>query len=683
MFWIGFVGGALALLFALIQLGRLRPLSLGGPPAQGLAQALSKGTNAYLKRQLSLSGAVFLAVFGLLLGLSFLGLLDRMAAFAFLSGGGCGLLAGVVGAKVTATAGPRAAEEAAGRLDRGMNAALRASCILSFTAVGLGLCHVTAWIFILRYGFDYSPADIAWTMPFFGLGAALASLLLRMGGVFFRASHMAAEIVDRDMGLPPDSPRNPAAIAQRVGYGVGSAAGMVSGLHSSMELALLGAFSLGCAAFSADNMVWNAMLFPLAIVVAGTLCSLIGFFTVPPKERGDRYSLPWSLRIGELVASALTAALCFPIAYFLLGSWQLCWSVIAGLAAGYAVKLLGEYFTADTYKPARSLAETAETGTVSALTGALTLGLTSALLPALGLLAALAIAFLTAGGSADFSRGIYGVALAAVGMLSVSGISLAAALTGPVGDNAATALSLIDDDEIPRRRADNLAAIGAAAANGWQCRSAVSTTLAALTALLCLGNVYQLAFHLELGALEPTLFLGAFLGVLLLLGFSGLLLFALRRSSMAGVLLVRRWLQDSDGLLEGTEEPDYAAFLSRCAGRSGLCSLPAFLILLLFPAAVTVVLGPRGMMGALGCILVLSLALELFFTLSGGVLSGARRYVDSGKRGGRGSDCHRAALQGERILAPLSQALGPALAALVRLTACLSLVCYALARLGL
>lgn len=676
LFWIGFVGGGLALLFAFIQLGRLLPLPTGVGASQDLAVALGKGTNAYLKWQLILSLGALVLVFGLSEGLVYLSYLNWTAPLALLSGGGCGLLVGVAGAKLSAAAGLRCADAAAERLDRGVDAALCAGSAVSFFAVGLGLVHLTGWTYLLKYQMGLGPEETARTLLLFGVGSALVSLLFRMGKVFARGSGMAAEAVDREMGLLPDDSKNPAAIADQVGHGVGSAAGMASGLYSTYENALLAALFLGMTSFIGQDMAWNAMLLPLAIAAAGVLTSLIGFLTIRPQERGDRYSLPWCLRSAALVPTLLTAVAALPIIYFLAGNWELYLPIFVGLGAGFLAPLAGEYFTSDTYRPARSLADSAEAGGAAAVTASLARGLFSAALPVLLTAGALLLSFWSAGGMADFDRGIYGAALAGVGMLSVSGVSLASALCGPAGDCAAHAASLTDADEAPRRRADNLAAIGVCAANGGKSLAAVSTALTGFFLLRCLAGI------LDAQPTSPSahiLFsLGILLGTAVVLLFSGLLLWAVRSAAKAALRQARLQFQDNEELMEGDEAPDYAACMSKCAVRSLLGFLPSALLALLAPIAAGVLLGVHGLMGFLGSLLVLSVTLALLLSLTGGVLGGARRYVESGRKGGRGSPCHRSLLTAERTAALLSHGVGPALLSLTRLAITLSLLCAAL-----
>ena len=673
LFWIGFVGGGLSLLFAFLQLGRLLPLPVVGEPAQGLAAALSKGTNAYLKWQLLLSAGGLMLVAGLLAALAYCGLWSWLAPLALLSGGLCGLLVGAAGAKLTSTAGPRAAQAAGERLDRGVDAALTAGTVVSFLTVGLGLLHLTGWFFLLKYCMGYDAETIARTLLLFGLGSALVSLLFRMGSIFARGAGIAVETVDREMGLPPDDPKNPVAITDQVGHGVGAAADMGAGLFCTYEGVLFAALFWGQRVFSPADMGWNAMLLPLAVAAAGVFASLVGFLTVRPKERGDRYSLPWCLRFAALVPAVLTAVAVLPLTYFLMGNWTLCLPIFSGLAAGILIPLAGEYFTSDTYRPARSLAEAADSGTVTALTGGFGIGLCSSALPVLLTAAALAVAFWTAGGTSDFARGVYGIALAGVGMEAVSGMALASAVSGSVGDCAAHAAALTDAEEASRRRADNLAAIGASAANGGRCLSAMST---GVMGLVFLSHLAQSGA--EQAPIAAPLLSGYFLGTIAVLLFLGLLLLAVRGTAKAVVLQARRQFQDNEELIDGSEAPDYAACESRCATRSLLGAILPILLALAVPAAAGFLLGPWGLAGLSGVLLTLSVPLSLFFSLSGGALSGARRYVESGRRGGRGSDCHRSLLTAERSLASLSLAAGPALLALARLTLVLASLCAAL-----
>lgn len=666
-FWIGFAGGGLSLLLALIQLLRLLPLSKGEAPARGLADALGRGTNVYLKWQLLLSVGFLLLTLLLFIPLYYGYALEPLTIGAFLSGSLCSLLVGIAGAKVTAAAGPRAADAAGRRLDKGVNAALRAGSAVSFLAVGLALLHVTGWFFLLRYQFSYGPDELALSLLPLCAGSGLMTLLFHMGSLFSGSAGLAQQLVDREQGLSPDSPQNPAAIALRVGHGVGAAARTAAGLHWGLECALLAAFALGAAAFTPGDMGWNAMLFPLAIVSAGVLCSLLGSLAIPARERGDRYSLPWTLRLSQLLSAVLLAVVSFPLSYLLTGAWDLCWTVTIGLLAGLLTCLLGEYFTADTYKPARSLADAAELGAAPAVAGGLGSGFAAGVLPGVLAAGAFAAAFCLLGGVDNLSKGLYGAALAALGMAAPSGVSLAAALCGPVGDNAAHTLSLIDDGEAPRRRADALAALGASALNGGKCLDASLTALAGFSLLACLAAL------LSQDGVRPLLLCGALLGGLSALLFLGLLLRSLRRTSLATAAQAGQQFRDADEPVE----PDYYTCLTRCATRSLLGSLLPFLLALLTPLGTGLLLGPQGLLGFLAALLLLALLLGPAFSLSGGVLGGARRYVESGKRGGRGSPCHRSTVQAEEMLAPLRDVAGPALVVFCKAALSLSLIFYA------
>lgn len=671
LFWIGFVGGCACLLFALFQWRRVLSLPDGNSSTQGFSDALRKGIRIYLKRQLLLSGAVLALVVVFLALLVYAGLLPWTSPPALLSGGLCGLLVGCCDAALTAVGGPRSAQAAGDRLDRGVAAAFRTGAVTGFLSVGLALVHLTGWVYILRPCLEEEPGAIAHALLFFGLGSSLVALLFRMGSVFARSAGMSAEIVDREMGLSPDSPQNPVAVADRMGYGA-LAAGSGAEHYCTYENALLAALFLGFSAFAGQDMAWNAMLLPLAVSAVGALSCLIGALTLQPQERGDRYSLPWRLRFAVMVPALLTAGVSLPLTYFLAGSWRMCLPILMGLVLGCLVNLAGEYATSDTYRPARSLAETAEAGPAAAVTGGLALGSLGSVLPALLTAGALAAAYCLAGGMEDPAMGIYGLALTGVGLLSVSGAGLAAASCGPVGDCGAAAAALIGADEAPRRRADNLAAIGASTANGGQCVAAVSTLLSGLALLICLSQL------LDPGEFGPILLPGILFGLLALFLFLGLLLLAIRNSVQATLSQARRQFQDSDDLSEDPVTPDHAVCVTRCATASLLGFLLPLLAALLSPMAAGLLLGPQGLLGFLGCVLLLSVALSLLFSLSGGVLSGARRYVESGRRGGRGSGCHRAVLTAERTMASLSQVAGPALLSFAKLAITLSLLCSAL-----
>lgn len=673
-FWIGFVGGGLSLLFGLIRLLPLLRPSKGDSPAQGLSAALRKGTGLYLKRQLLLSAGFLLLVLALLLSLYYGYALESLAIGSFLSGSLCSLGVGLIAARVTAVTGPRAADAAGSRLDKGVGAALRAGSAVSFLAVGLALLHVTGWFFLLGHSFSYGPLETAFALLPLCAGSGLMTLLFHMGGLFSGSAKLAQPLVDREQGLSPDSPQNPVSVALRVGHGVGSSARTAMGLHWCLESALLAAFALGAAAFTPHDMGWNAMLFPLALVCAGVLCAVLSVLSIPARERGDRYSLPWSLRLCQLLTAVLLAVVSFPLSYLLTGSWVLCWAVTIGLVAGLLTSLLGEYFTSDTYRPARSLAETAESGAAPAVAGGLGTGFAAGILPGAMATGALAAAFSLLGGATDVSRGLYGAALCGLGMAAPLGVSLAAALTGPVGDNAAHTLSLIDDGEVSRRRADSLAALGTSALNGGRC---LDVSLTAVTGFSLLVSLVSLFTQGESFQPRLTLLWGALLGGLAALLFLGLLLRGLRRTTLATAAQAGQQFRAADGPLE----PDYQACLARCATRSLFSSLPPFLLALLSPLAAGFLLGPQGLLGFLAALLLLAVLLDPAFSLSGGVLGGARRFVESGKRGGRGSPCHRSALQAEGMLTPLRTVAGPALTAFLKAALSLSLACHTAIRL--
>lgn len=665
-FWIGFVGSAFALAAALVQLGRLFPLSEGGEAALGLSAAVKKGARLLLLRQAILTGVLFLLGFAGLELLVLRGGLDApLLPFAFLSGGLCCALAGLFSAWAVLLAGPRAARAAAGRLDRGARALFTAGAAPGFFSLGLNLLHATVWYYLLRSQLGADPALIAQAMLLMGLGSALLSLVSGAGTLISQGSRMAAgEAEDLDEA----DPRNPAAIAVQAGHALGSAATLGCTLHSACALALFTAPALGAAAFEPDSMAWNAVLLPFLLTAAGAFCSLLGLLTLRPVERGDRKGLSAALKKPFLVSALLTAALSLPLVYLLTGSWALCAPILLGLALGCVLALWGERNASDAAGPALSLAENADAGAPATLLGGCFQGGKAAL----GTLLFTAAAGIGAGLTAGAGKGLYGVSLAGTALLSVAGPLLGSALCGPAGQYAAHTALLVKAKEDACRRGADLSCLGAAAENGGRAFLLGGTTLTVLP-LLGWG-----LFNLRSLPASPLLpLLGGALGILSLLLFFLLLLNALRRSGLAGIKEVRRQLRDIRGLQEGEAPPSYAPCLLSCANNALLWYLPAVAAALLLPAGAAL-LGRSVLLPFLLCGALAALGLAAFLHHAGSVLDAARRYLEGGRHGGAGSPWHRPVLLSCRLTASWREALGPCLLALAGLWAALGVVLLAI-----
>ena len=495
LFWVGLVGALIALIFALTQAKKVLKFSEGTELMQKLAASIRKGANAYLKRQYTTVAKIFIIVFVILLILAGVGMLDNwFIPFAFLTGGIWSGLAGFVGMKIATSANARTANAAHESLNRGLNVAFSSGAVMGFTVVGLGLLDVSIWFHILKYIAGFEAAQIAQTMVMFGMGASFMALFARVGGgIFTKAADVGADLVGKvEAGIPEDDPRNPATIADNVGDNVGDVAGMGADLYESYVGSILATFALGASAYAADGLTWNAMLLPLIIAVVGVVCSVIGTFLIRTKENATQKSLLATLRKGTYTAAVLAAVIAAPVTYYIMGSWGPYIAILAGLVAGCAIGYFTEYYTSDTYKPTQGLADSTETGAATTIIGGISLGMKSTAAPIVIIGVAIIVSFLAAGGSLTtnaanygelFSKGLYGIGIAAVGMLSTLGITLATDAYGPVADNAGGIAEMSGLGEEVRNRTDALDSLGnttAATGKGFAIGSAALTALALL-----------------------------------------------------------------------------------------------------------------------------------------------------------------------------------------------------------
>ena len=427
LFWVGLVGAAIALIFAWVQCQKVMKFSEGTELMQKLAASIRAGANAYLRRQYTTVAKIFVVVFVILLVLAGVNLLDNwFIPFAFLTGGIYSALAGFIGMKIATSANARTANAAHESLNRGLNVAFSSGAVMGFTVVGLGLLDVSVWFHILKYVAGYGPEHIAQTMVMFGMGASFMALFGRVGGgIFTKAADVGADLVGKvEAGIPEDDPRNPATIADNVGDNVGDVAGMGADLYESYVGSILATFALGASAYAADGLTWNAMLLPLVIAVIGVVCSVVGSFLIRTREDATQKSLLATLRKGTYTAALLAALLAAPATYFIMGSWGPYIAIVAGLIAGCAIGYFTEYYTSDTYKPTQGLAAATETGAATTIIGGISLGMLSTAAPILIIGVAIIVSFVAAGGSlttgaehytALFSKGLYGIGIAAVG----------------------------------------------------------------------------------------------------------------------------------------------------------------------------------------------------------------------------------------------------------------------------
>ena len=688
LFWLGLVGAAIALIFALVQAKKVLSFSEGTELMQKLATSIRKGANAYLKRQYTTVAKIFIVVFVILLILAWAKMLDNwFIPFAFLTGGIYSGLAGFIGMKIATSANARTANAAHESLNRGLNVAFSSGAVMGFTVVGLGLLDVSIWFHILKYIAGFEAAKIAQTMVMFGMGASFMALFGRVGGgIFTKAADVGADLVGKvEAGIPEDDPRNPATIADNVGDNVGDVAGMGADLYESYVGSILATFALGAAAYSSEDMVWNAMLLPLVIAVVGVICSVLGTFLIRTREDATQKSLLATLRKGTYTAAVLAAIIGAPVTYLIMDSWGPYIAILAGLVAGCAIGYFTEYYTSDTYKPTQGLADSTETGAATTIIGGISLGMLSTAAPIIIIGIAIIVSFLAAGGSlttsADnygelFSKGLYGIGIAAVGMLSTLGITLATDAYGPVADNAGGIAEMSGLGEEVRNRTDALDSLGnttAATGKGFAIGSAALTALALLVSYVDVVKV-RMDHAPDLSLTNPAVLVGLFVGAMLTFVFAALTMSGVQRAAQSIVVEVRRQFREISGIMEGKADPDYASCVDLCTKGALREMVVPSLLAIIVPVITGLILGAEAVVGLLGGVTVTGFVVAVFMSNAGGAWDNAKKYIEAGHHGGKGSDCHKAAVIGDTVGDPFKDTSGPSLNILIKLCSTVSIV---------
>ena len=693
LFWIGFVGAALALIFAYLQKCKVMKCSEGDEKMVKIASSIRAGANAYLKQQYSTVAKVFAVVFVILLIIAFASkgqMLSRVTPFAFLTGGIWSMLAGLIGMKIATAANARTANAAHESLNHGLNVAFSSGTVMGFTVVGLGILDITLWFIGLRYiGKITDPTVLANIMVMNGMGASFMALFARVGGgIYTKAADVGADLVGKvEAGIPEDDPRNPATIADNVGDNVGDVAGMGADLYESYVGSILATFALSAAA----NYGWSGMLLPVALAVCGIVCSLIGSFLIKPTEDATQMSLLKSLRTGTYTAAALSAVLALPLSYLILGPKQHCWGVyvaiLCGLIGGCAIGYFTEYYTSDNYKPTQQLAAASETGSATIIIGGISLGLKSTMASILIVSVAILLSYFCAGGTttiidasgaftAEFNQGLYGIGIAAVGMLSTLGITLATDAYGPVADNAGGIAEMSGLPEEVRDRTDALDSLGnttAATGKGFAIGSASLTALALLVSYV---NIVQTRTPetLNFTLTSPSVLVGLFIGAMLTFVFSALTMSAVQTAAQSIVVEVRRQFREIVGIMDYKADPDYAACVSLCTKGALHEMVAPALLAVVVPIVTGLILGPTGVVGLLGGVSVTGFAMAVFMSNAGGAWDNAKKYIERGNHGGKGSPQHKAAVVGDTVGDPFKDTSGPSLNILIKLCSTVSIV---------
>lgn len=675
------IGSIAALIYAACMFVRVKGQPEGSAGMIKISTAVRKGAGAYLRRQYLGVGIFFAVVFIILLCMAFGGFLSYFTPFAFLTGGFFSGLSGFIGMRTATMANCRTAEGASRSLNKGLKVAFSAGSVMGFTVVGLGLLDLTIWYFILNTVFHSLPeteriAQITANMLTFGMGASSMALFARVGGgIFTKAADVGADLVGKvEAGIPEDDPRNPAVIADNVGDNVGDVAGMGADLYESYVGSIVSTAALAVAA----GFGVKGVAVPMMLAAFGVIASIIGTFFVKTKEDASQKNLLKALRLGTYISAVLVVAGAYVIIRLLLpehiGIYA---AVLSGLVAGVLIGAITEYFTSDSYRPTRDLASSSETGAATVIISGLSLGMLSTVAPVIIVGVSVLISYYCSGGNADFNMGLYGVGVSAVGMLSILGITLATDAYGPIADNAGGIAEMTHMPPEVRNRTDALDSLGnttAATGKGFAIGSAALTALALIASYIDKVKQLNPDIALNLTITNPTVLIGLFIGGMLPFLFAALTMDAVGKAAQSIVVEVRRQFKEIKGLMEGKAEPDYAACVDMCTKSAQKLMLAPALIAVIIPIVVGLLLGVNGVAGLLAGNTVTGFVLAVMMANSGGAWDNAKKYIESGAHGGKGSDQHKAAVVGDTVGDPFKDTSGPSINILIKLTSMVSIV---------
>ncbi len=714
------VASLLALGFAWYFFRQMMNESEGTDLMKEIAQHVRSGAMAYLRQQYKVVLIVFivLSVFFAILAYGF-GVQNPWVPFAFLTGGFFSGLAGFIGMKTATYASARTANASIRSLNSGLRLAFRSGAVMGLVVVGLGLLDISVWYLILDNFIESISQSqkmviITTTMLTFGMGASTQALFARVGGgIYTKAADVGADLVGKvEAGIPEDDPRNPATIADNVGDNVGDVAGMGADLYESYCGSILATAALGASAFYINpEMQTKAIFAPMLIAAVGIILSLIGIFLVKTKESAGMKELLRSLGFGVNISSLLIALSTFAILYLLgLENWLgISFSVVTGLIAGIIIGQSTEYYTSHSYKPTKRISESGKTGPATVIISGVGLGMVSTAIPVITIAAAIILSFLFAidfdvanmTSASNIGLGLYGIGIAAVGMLSTLGITLATDAYGPIADNAGGNAQMSKLDPEVRRRTDTLDALGnttAATGKGFAIGSAALTALALLASYLeevkiglvhigkttidVAGRVVNVAEatipdfmeYYQVTIMNPKVLAGVFLGSVMAFLFCGLTMNAVGRAAQKMVEEVRRQFREIKGILDGTGKPDYAKCVeisTRGAQREML--FPSILAIIV-PVITGLIFGVSGVMGLLVGGLGTGFVLAVFLANAGGAWDNAKKYVEEGNFGGKGSEAHKATVVGDTVGDPFKDTSGPSLNILIKLMSMVSIV---------
>jgi len=722
-FWLVPIASVVALVFALLFYKGMKSEEEGTDIMKKIALHVRQGALAYLKQQYKIVACVFVALFLFFAFLAYgLGVQNEWVPFAFITGGFFSGLAGFFGMKTATYASNRAAYAAKNSLDHGLRVAFRSGAVMGLVVVGLALLDISIWFVILNYFIeDANPAHkmiiITTTMLTFGMGASLQALFARVGGgIFTKAADVGADLVGKvEAGIPEDDPRNPATIADNVGDNVGDVAGMGADLYESYCGSILATAALGAAAYMTNvDVQMKAVLAPMIIGAIGVVLSIVGIYFVRVKPGADSKQLLGALGKGVNASSILIAIVSALILWQLgmpnwLGNWA---SIITGLITGIFIGKITEYYTSEAYSPTRGIAEQAKTGPATVIIAGMGTGMISTFYPVMAIVVGTALAFIfSAGGDfSNMSEGLYGIGIAAVGMLSTLGITLATDAYGPIADNAGGNAEMSGLGKEVRRRTDMLDSLGnttAATGKGFAIGSAALTALALLASYveeLRIGlvrikgnaNISEYASSIlekfeKVGGVQnaslldfmniygvnlmnPKVLLGMFIGSMMSFLFCGLTMNAVGRAANQMVNEVRRQFRENLGIMQGTSDPDYARCVEISTKAAQKEMLFPSLLAVATPVITGLVFGVTGVLGLLGGALASGFVLAIFMANSGGAWDNAKKYIEQDNFGGKGSEAHKAAVIGDTVGDPFKDTSGPSLNILIKLMSMVAIV---------
>ena len=684
-----------------------------------IAGHVRRGAMAYLKQQYIVVTLVFIVLALIFAFMAYvLHVQNPWVPFAFLTGGFFSGLAGFFGMKTATYASARTANAARSGLDRGLKIAFRSGAVMGLVVVGLGLLDIALWFIVLSYfysGDHMALVTITTTMLTFGMGASTQALFARVGGgIYTKAADVGADLVGKvEANIPEDDPRNPATIADNVGDNVGDVAGMGADLYESYCGSILSTAAIGATAFAINaDMQLKAVIAPMIIAAVGIFLSLLGIYLVRTKEGATMKELLHSLSLGTNVAAVLIAIATFCILYLMqIENWVgVSFSVLSGLAAGVVIGQATEYYTSHSYKPTQKIAEASQTGPATVIIKGIGTGMISTMIPVVTISVAIMLSYLFANNfdlsmsAESISKGLYGIGIAAVGMLSTLGITLATDAYGPIADNAGGNAEMSELGEEVRQRTDALDALGnttAATGKGFAIGSAALTALALLASYVeeikiamqragnegqtfidnagnmfnpSTANMIDFMDFFQVNLMNPKVLVGAFIGGMAAFLFCGLTMGAVGRAAQTMVNEVRRQFSEIKGILEGKATPDYGRCVeisTRSAQREMV--FPSLLAIII-PIVVGVLLGVGGVMGLLVGGLTTGFTLAVFMANSGGAWDNAKKMVEEGHFGGKGTECHKATIVGDTVGDPFKDTSGPSLNILIKLMSMVSIV---------